>query len=128
MPCRAGERENNSIAEPNLFPENPSSVPSSVILTGYQDPPKNDPAVHFTWLFRLLGWFFGEGLLMNRGPYRPASRAPSSPEEPTLTAQVQALLDHIRALDKSMDDARVNKLASIKKALADGTYHVSAGN
>jgi flagellar biosynthesis anti-sigma factor FlgM len=62
---------------------------------------------------------------MTRGPDRPASRAPSSPEEPTLTAQVQALLDHIRALDKSMDEARVNKIESIKKALADGTYHVS---
>jgi hypothetical protein len=81
MRRRAGDQENNSIAEPN-----------------------------FTWLFRLLGWFFGEGLLMTRGPDRPTSRVPSSPEEPTLTAQVQALLDHIRALDKSMDEARVNKI------------------
>jgi flagellar biosynthesis anti-sigma factor FlgM len=57
---------------------------------------------------------------------RPASGAPSSPEEPTLTTQVQAPLDHIRALDKSMDEARVNKIENIKKALADGAYHVSA--
>jgi flagellar biosynthesis anti-sigma factor FlgM len=63
---------------------------------------------------------------MTRGPDSPASRAPSSQGEPTLTAQVQALLDHIRALDKSMDEARVNKIENIKKALADGTYHVSA--
>ena len=63
---------------------------------------------------------------MTRGPDNPASRPPSSPEEPTLAAQVQALLKHIRALDKSMDEARVNKIENIKKALADGTYHVSA--
>ena len=63
---------------------------------------------------------------MTRGSDDPASRSPSSPEEPTLKAQVQALLDHIRALDQSMDEARVNKIEKIKKALADGTYHVSA--
>ena len=65
---------------------------------------------------------------MTRGPDSPAPRTPSSPEEPTLTAQVQALLDHIRALDKSMDEARVEKITKIKKALADGTYHVSAAD
>jgi flagellar biosynthesis anti-sigma factor FlgM len=63
---------------------------------------------------------------MTRDPDSPASCAPSSPEEPTLATQVQALLDHIGALDKSMDDARANKIENIKKALADGTYHVSA--
>jgi flagellar biosynthesis anti-sigma factor FlgM len=63
---------------------------------------------------------------MTREPDSPASRAPSSPVEPTIATQVQALLDHIRALDKCMDDARVNKIENIKKALADGTYHVSA--
>jgi flagellar biosynthesis anti-sigma factor FlgM len=41
-------------------------------------------------------------------------------------AKVQALLDHIRALDQSMDEARLTKVEKIKKALADGTYHVSA--
>jgi flagellar biosynthesis anti-sigma factor FlgM len=63
---------------------------------------------------------------MTRGPDRPASRASSNPEEPTATARIQALLDHIRALDKSMDETRTEKIANIKKALADGTYHVSA--
>jgi flagellar biosynthesis anti-sigma factor FlgM len=63
---------------------------------------------------------------MTRGPDNPASRPPSRPEEPTLAAQVQALLEQIRALDKSMDEARVNKIENIKKALAEGTYHVSA--
>jgi flagellar biosynthesis anti-sigma factor FlgM len=63
---------------------------------------------------------------MTRAPDSPASRASSGAEEPTLTAKVQALLDHIRALDQSMDEARVNKIEKIKKALADGTYHVSA--
>jgi flagellar biosynthesis anti-sigma factor FlgM len=63
---------------------------------------------------------------MTRAPDSPASRASSGAEEPTLTAKVQALLDHIRALDQSMDEGRVNKIEKIKKALADGTYHVSA--
>jgi anti-sigma28 factor (negative regulator of flagellin synthesis) len=48
------------------------------------------------------------------------------PDEPTLAARILSLLDHIRALDRSMDQARVEKLLKIKKALADGTYHVSA--
>jgi flagellar biosynthesis anti-sigma factor FlgM len=63
---------------------------------------------------------------MTRGPDSPASPGSSSPEEPTPTARIQALLDHIRALDKPMDEARSNKIENIKKALADGTYHVSA--
>jgi hypothetical protein len=62
---------------------------------------------------------------MIRGPCHPASRASSGLEEPTPMARIQALLDHIRALDKSMDKARRNKIETIKKALADGTYHVS---
>jgi flagellar biosynthesis anti-sigma factor FlgM len=67
-----------------------------------------------------------KGFLMTRGPDSPAFHASSFPEEPTLTAKVRALLDHIRALDKSMDEARTEKIENIKKALADGTYHVSA--
>jgi flagellar biosynthesis anti-sigma factor FlgM len=63
---------------------------------------------------------------MTRGPDGPAFRASSDPEQPTLAEKVQTLLDHIRALDKTMDDARTEKIANIKKALADGTYHVSA--
>ena len=52
----------------------------------------------------------------------------SHPEEPPLAAKIQALLDQIRALDKLIDDARLEKIAKIKKALADGTYHVSAAD
>jgi anti-sigma28 factor (negative regulator of flagellin synthesis) len=63
---------------------------------------------------------------MIKEPDSPASRASSDPEEPTPAARIQALLDHIRALDQSMDEARLNKIENIKKALADGTYHVSA--
>jgi len=62
---------------------------------------------------------------MITGPGHPASRASSGLEELTPMARIQALLDHIRALDKSMDKARRNKIENIKKALADGTYHVS---
>jgi hypothetical protein len=68
----------------------------------------------------------GVGFVMSRGPDSPASRAPSLPEEPTLAARIQALLDHIRALDQSMDEDRLNKIERIKKALADGTYRVRA--
>jgi anti-sigma28 factor (negative regulator of flagellin synthesis) len=50
----------------------------------------------------------------------------SPPDEPALAAKILTLLDYIRALDKSMDQARVEKLLKIKKALADGTYQVSA--
>jgi hypothetical protein len=35
-------------------------------------------------------------------------------------------LDHICSLDKFEDEARSEKIENIKKALADGTYHVSA--
>jgi flagellar biosynthesis anti-sigma factor FlgM len=63
---------------------------------------------------------------MTKEPDSPASRDSSDPEEPTQAARIQALLDHIRALDKPMDEARSNKIENIKKALADGTYHVSA--
>jgi flagellar biosynthesis anti-sigma factor FlgM len=59
-------------------------------------------------------------------PDSPTSSGSSRPDEPKLAAKIQALLDQIRALDKSMDQARVEKIAKIKKALADGTYHVSA--
>jgi anti-sigma28 factor (negative regulator of flagellin synthesis) len=63
---------------------------------------------------------------MTREPESPATRASSDPEEPTRTARIQALLDHIRVLDQPMDEARSNKIENIKKALVDGTYHVSA--
>lgn len=59
-------------------------------------------------------------------PGNPGSSSGPSTREPTKSEKILALLDHIRTLDKSMDEARVKKLANIKKALADGTYHVSA--
>ena len=59
-------------------------------------------------------------------PDSPTSSGSSQPDEPKLAAKIQSLLDQIRALDKSMDEARMEKIAKIKKALADGTYHVSA--
>jgi flagellar biosynthesis anti-sigma factor FlgM len=31
-------------------------------------------------------------------------------------------------MDKTMDEARTEKIANIKKALAEGTYHVSASD
>jgi flagellar biosynthesis anti-sigma factor FlgM len=61
-------------------------------------------------------------------PENPRSSGSSQPDEPKLAAKIQALLDHIRALDKSMGEARMEKIANIKKALADGTYHVSAAD
>jgi anti-sigma28 factor (negative regulator of flagellin synthesis) len=63
---------------------------------------------------------------MRPGSGSHASADSSWQEERTLVAEVQLLLDRILALDKSMDEARVEKIANIKKALADGTYHVSA--
>jgi flagellar biosynthesis anti-sigma factor FlgM len=63
---------------------------------------------------------------MNLYTDHPTSSGSSPSDERALAAKIQSLLDHIRALDKSMDQARVEKIAKIKKALADGTYHVSA--
>jgi flagellar biosynthesis anti-sigma factor FlgM len=57
-------------------------------------------------------------------PNSPDSR----PEETTHSAKIQALLDRILALDKPMDKVRMEKIAKIKKALANGTYHISAAD
>jgi hypothetical protein len=124
----ARHRGDNSIAPvADGFPgDHDPACQAQVTLTGLPGFPLKTTAVHFTWLLRLLGLVYGEVFLMIRGPDRPASRASSGPEEPTPTARIQALLDHIRALDQSMDEARLNKIENIKKALADGTYHVSA--
>ena len=59
-------------------------------------------------------------------PDNPASSGSSRREEPSLAEMISKLLDRIRALDKTMDQARAEKISSIKKALAEGTYHVSA--
>jgi anti-sigma28 factor (negative regulator of flagellin synthesis) len=57
---------------------------------------------------------------------RPASGAPSSPEEPTLTTQLQALRTTFEPWTNRWT-RRGNKIENIKRAIADGTYHVSAG-
>jgi anti-sigma28 factor (negative regulator of flagellin synthesis) len=54
-----------------------------------------------------------------------SSTGPRS-DEPTFAEKILALLDQIRAMDKTMDEARAAKIASITKAIAEGTYHVSA--
>jgi flagellar biosynthesis anti-sigma factor FlgM len=99
---------------------------AQVTRKGITKSPKNNPGVHSMWSFRLLSSVVGAPFLMTRGPDRPTSRAPSGSEEPTPTAKIQALLDQIRGLDKSMNEARRNKIENIKRAIADGTYHVSA--
>jgi anti-sigma28 factor (negative regulator of flagellin synthesis) len=53
-----------------------------------------------------------------------SSRGPRS-DEPTFAEKILALLEQIRAVDKTMDEGRA-KIANIKKAIAAGTYHVSA--
>jgi len=63
--------------------------------------------------------------LRNFGADIPIHRADLD-KETTLAALIQDLLDHIRNLDKSMDETRMQKIANIKKALAEGSYNVSA--
>jgi len=65
---------------------------------------------------------------VNLRPDDLTSSGSSPPDELTFATKILSLLDHIRALDKSMDEARVEKIAKIKKALEDGTYHVSAAD
>lgn len=59
-------------------------------------------------------------------PDNPTSSGSSDTEEHPFAAKMLALLDRIRALDRSMDEARMQKIAKLKKAIADGTYNVSA--
>jgi hypothetical protein len=82
--------------------------------------PENTPVVHFAQSPRLLGSISGELFQLIGGLTCPDSRASSDPDEPTSTARIQALLEHIRALDKSMDEARRNKIENIKRALGAG--------
>jgi flagellar biosynthesis anti-sigma factor FlgM len=43
-----------------------------------------------------------------------------------LLEKILALLDQIRAMDKTMDEARAAKIANIRKAISEGTYRVNA--
>ena len=45
---------------------------------------------------------------------------------PILAEKMRRLLDHISAPKNSMDEAQPEEIERIKRALADGTYHVSA--
>jgi flagellar biosynthesis anti-sigma factor FlgM len=54
-----------------------------------------------------------------------SSSGGSRREDSTFQERLLALLDQIRAMDKTMDEARAAKIANIKKALAAGTYNVS---
>lgn len=59
-------------------------------------------------------------------PDSPTSSGSYKPDKPKLADKIPVLLDQIGALDKSMDEARIEKIANTKRALANGTYHVSA--
>jgi anti-sigma28 factor (negative regulator of flagellin synthesis) len=59
-------------------------------------------------------------------PDAPVASVSSIADKSTIATLIVSLLDQIRSLDKVMDEARIEKIAKIKKALADGTYHVSA--
>ncbi len=48
-----------------------------------------------------------------------------SPGERSFEQRLLALLDQIRAMDTSMNEARLAKIENIKKALEAGTYNVS---
>jgi anti-sigma28 factor (negative regulator of flagellin synthesis) len=63
-------------------------------------------------------------LIAASGPGGSSTGPPS--EEPTFAEKILALLDQIRTMDKTMDEARAAKIANIQKAIAEGTYHVSA--
>jgi anti-sigma28 factor (negative regulator of flagellin synthesis) len=68
----------------------------------------------------------GRNLCLIAAPGPGGSSTGSPSDEPTFTERILALLDHICAIDQTMDEARSTKIANIKKAIAEGTYHVSA--
>jgi anti-sigma28 factor (negative regulator of flagellin synthesis) len=67
----------------------------------------------------------GRNLSLITSPGPGGSSGPPS-HEPTFAEKIRALLEQILAMDKTMDEARAAKIANIKKAVAAGTYHVSA--
>lgn len=58
------------------------------------------------------------------GPGGSSSRP--AREEPNFAEKILALLEQIRDIDKTMDEARAAKILNIKKAVTAGRYHVSA--
>jgi flagellar biosynthesis anti-sigma factor FlgM len=67
-------------------------------------------------------------LPLTAAPGEPVPSGSASSEKPENEAKIQKLLDQIRSLDGSMDEARMKKIAEIKAALANGTYRVSAAD
>jgi flagellar biosynthesis anti-sigma factor FlgM len=63
---------------------------------------------------------------------RPAPGSPATnhtwSNKSTSADTIQVLLNYIHNLDKAMDAARMEKVSKIKKALAEGAYHVSAAD
>jgi flagellar biosynthesis anti-sigma factor FlgM len=68
----------------------------------------------------------GRNLCLIAAPGPGGSSTGPPTEERTFTEKILALLDQIHAVDKTMDEARAAKIANIKKAIEEGTYHVSA--
>ncbi len=66
---------------------------------------------------------------MHPPPHRPVPTPnPIRSEKLTSAETIQVLFDQIQSLDKAMTAVRMEKIARIKKALAEGTYHVSAAD
>jgi anti-sigma28 factor (negative regulator of flagellin synthesis) len=68
----------------------------------------------------------GRNLYMVAAPGPGGSSTGPPSDEPTFAEKILALLDQIRAVDRTMDEGRAAKITNIKKAIAEGTYHVSA--
>jgi hypothetical protein len=68
----------------------------------------------------------GRNLCLIAAPGPGGSSTGPPGDEPTFAEKILALLDQIRAVDRTMDEGRAAKIVNIKKAIAEGTYHVSA--
>jgi hypothetical protein len=68
----------------------------------------------------------GPNLCLSSTPGHGESATGPGRDEPNFAEKIFALLDQISALDKTLDEARAAKIANIKKAIVEGTYHVSA--
>jgi anti-sigma28 factor (negative regulator of flagellin synthesis) len=68
----------------------------------------------------------GRDLRLVAAPGPGGSSTGPPADEPAFAEKILALLDQIRTMDKTMDEARAAKIENIKRAIAAGTYHVSA--